>query len=83
VAARSGLHEVIMVKANANGSSTTAKPKSAKKPSIQEKIQLRAYEIYLERNGAPGDPLEDWVRAENELLRAGRKKARKLATKSI
>jgi hypothetical protein len=30
-------------------------------------VQRRAYEIYLERNGAPGDPVSDWLQAEREL----------------
>ncbi|HZS71683.1 MAG TPA: DUF2934 domain-containing protein [Candidatus Acidoferrum sp.] len=45
----------------------TRKPRAPKGAPTQEQIQLRAYEIFLERNGAPGDPLEDWVRAEQEL----------------
>lgn len=32
-----------------------------------DRIRLRAYEIYEARNGAPGDALSDWVRAEGEL----------------
>lgn len=40
---------------------------------------MRAYEIYLERNGAPGNPLEDWVRAEREVMQ----KARKITKKSV
>ena len=32
-----------------------------------EEIRRRAYEIYLERNGLPGDELDDWHRAEREL----------------
>jgi|HubBroStandDraft_6_1064221.scaffolds.fasta_scaffold166517_2 hypothetical protein len=32
-----------------------------------EEIRRRAYEIYLERNGLPGDELDDWLRAEREL----------------
>jgi hypothetical protein len=32
-----------------------------------EEISRRAYEIYLERNGLPGDALDDWLRAEREL----------------
>ena len=43
------------------------KPRAAKKRPTQEEIALRAYHIYLERNGAPGNPLEDWIRAEREL----------------
>jgi hypothetical protein len=32
-----------------------------------EEIRRRAYEIYLERDGLPGDALDDWLRAEREL----------------
>jgi Protein of unknown function (DUF2934) len=34
-----------------------------------DEIRLRAYEIYLERDGLPGDELDDWLRAERELGR--------------
>ena len=30
-------------------------------------IRARAYEIYLKR-GYHGDPMEDWLRAERELI---------------
>lgn len=33
----------------------------------EEEIRLRAYAIYLERNGA-GDPEQDWLQAERELI---------------
>ncbi len=46
----------------------TKKPRSTKRAPTHEEIALRAYEIYLERGGAPGDALEDWTRAERELL---------------
>jgi len=46
-----------------------------------DEIQLRAYQLYLERKGAPGDPLDDWVRAEHELrARNGSKPAKKVRT---
>ena len=32
-----------------------------------EQIRLRAYELYLQRDAAPGDPVADWLRAEREL----------------
>jgi hypothetical protein len=32
-----------------------------------EQIRLRAYEIYLERAGLPGNELDDWLQAEHEL----------------
>ncbi|MGC2526464.1 MAG: DUF2934 domain-containing protein [Candidatus Acidiferrum sp.] len=69
-----------MARANGNGSSAKSKSPAAKKLSPQEKIAQRAYEIYLERNGAPGNPLEDWVRAEREVLQKSRKSAKKTAT---
>ena len=48
-----------------------------------EEIALRAYHIYLERGGAPGDALEDWTRAERELLGNSAKPRRRPGPKSI
>ena len=45
-----------------------SKPQAVRVPPTKEEIALRAYQIYLERNGAPGSPLDDWTRAERELL---------------
>jgi len=52
----------------------SARPESA--PSSRsrytdEEIRHRAYEIYLSRlrEEVPGDPVSDWVRAEQELRR--------------
>lgn len=39
---------------------------SSHKPSSDE-IRLRAYEIYLQRGGLPGDEFDDWLLAEREL----------------
>ncbi len=33
----------------------------------EEQIRARAYQIYLARHGAPGDPQADWAQAEREL----------------
>lgn len=33
-------------------------------------IRLRAYEIFLERGGLPGNELDDWLQAEREIERA-------------
>ncbi len=33
----------------------------------EEQIRARAYEIYLRRNGGPGDAHADWLQAEQEL----------------
>ena len=78
-AAGQGLNEELMARTNGNGSATKSKPRTTKKLSPQEKIAQRAYEIYLERGGAPGNPLEDWVRAERELLQKGKKTIKKAA----
>jgi len=67
-----------MARTNGSGSAAKSKPRATKKLSMQEKIAKRAYEIYLERHGAPGNPLDDWVRAEREL-QAKTKKAPKKA----
>jgi hypothetical protein len=60
-------------------------PRAARKPSTigagpsLAQIQQRAYEIFLERRGAPGDELEDWLRAERELAANVEAKPRKSA----
>lgn len=41
----------------------------------QEQIRKRAHEIFLARNGKPGDPVADWLQAERELREAGAMKA--------
>jgi hypothetical protein len=33
----------------------------------EQEIRDRAYQIYLQRGGQPGDELEDWLQAEREL----------------
>lgn len=35
--------------------------------SLEEQIRCRAYELYLERNGSPGDEHQDWLLAEREI----------------
>jgi hypothetical protein len=44
-----------------------AEDTSASHAPSHDEIKGRAYEIYLERNGLPGDELGDWLRAEREL----------------
>ena len=49
----------------------TAQPKSGLElvPAlpIEERIRLRAYELYLQRGGQGGSPEQDWFRAAAEL----------------
>jgi len=43
------------------------KKAAVKSTPTQDQIAARAYEIYLERGATPGDPMQDWLRAELEL----------------
>jgi hypothetical protein len=35
---------------------------------LQQKIQQRAYNLFLERGGQPGHEMEDWANAEKEII---------------
>lgn len=52
-------------------SNRNQKPKSTSESEptvlLHDEIAKRAYEIYLERNGAPGSADDDWLCAEEEL----------------
>jgi hypothetical protein len=64
---------------------TTAKAQkapAAKPVPTQDEIALRAYHIYLQRQGAPGNPFEDWKQAEQELLAESAAKPKSRARKS-
>lgn len=41
-------------------------PRTTHVPTV-EQIRVRAYEKYCARNGAPGNPIIDWLEAEREL----------------
>ena len=43
-------------------------PQNAQTINLDEEIRRRAYELYLERGGAPGDQHQDWLTAEREIL---------------
>jgi len=72
-----------MSKPRKSSSPTVNKPPANGFHPTAEEIALRAYHIYLERGGAPGDALEDWTRAERELLENSAKPRRKPVPKSI
>ncbi len=42
-------------------------PASVDTPNLDAEIRRRAYELFQERNGAPGDPAADWLIAEREV----------------
>jgi hypothetical protein len=47
---------------------TTDTRVDAEKLPMEERIRLRAHEIYLQRGGEDGSELDDWLQAEQELL---------------
>ena len=49
-------------------SSPVNEPQPAEGHPTREEIELRAHQIYVERGGAHGHDVEDWLRAEGELL---------------
>ena len=72
-----------MPKTKASSPTKTKTPRVAKTKPSPEEIALRAYHIYLERDGAPGNPHADWLRAEAELVAKPKKAARKSKVVSI
>ena len=61
---------------------TQKQPRAASNQPTREEIALRAYQIYLKRDGAPGNEFEDWVQAERQLLGENGKPHRKATAKS-
>jgi Protein of unknown function (DUF2934) len=55
----------------------TKKAALTKSEPTQDQIAARAYEIYLERGSTPGDPMQDWLRAERELAAPTKKSSSK------
>jgi hypothetical protein len=60
---------------NSNGAQL-AQPVTATSPEfaqgsqvlpVEEKIRVRAYELYLQRGGRGGSPEQDWMRAKEEI----------------
>jgi hypothetical protein len=49
---------------------TKRQPIQIQNPELDEKIRLRAYELYEQRGRTDGSELEDWVQAEAEVLGA-------------
>ena len=72
-----------MPKMRQNPSPAVRKSRAAASHPTSEEIALRAYQIYLERGGAPGDALQDWTRAERELLEKRSKPRRKMGPKLV
>jgi Protein of unknown function (DUF2934) len=72
-----------MAKTMVSPSPAPQKMQTASTKPTREEIALRAYQIYLQRGGAPGNEVEDWMQAERQLLEENEKPRRKAAVKSI
>jgi hypothetical protein len=72
-----------MPKSKAATAGPAKKTRKAVAPPSYDEIALRAYHIYLERGCTPGDPMQDWLRAEQELLETATKPKRKSKVVSI
>jgi DUF2934 family protein len=64
-------------------SSAAEKTTKAKATPTQDDIATRAYHIYVERGCTPGDPMQDWLQAERELLGPAKKPSRRSKVVSI
>jgi hypothetical protein len=58
-----------------------AEDASANHTPSREEIQLRAYQIYLERGGLPGNEFDDWLQAEREVDRTAPSKSARFSVK--
>ncbi len=47
-----------------------AKERLKERLSLEERIQRRAYEFYVQRGNQSGSELDDWLQAEEEIRRA-------------
>ena len=46
-----------------------AKERLKERLSLEERIQRRAYELYVQRGNESGSELDDWLQAEEEIRR--------------
>jgi len=49
-------------------SSPETEPQIPERNPTRDEIEVRAYQIYVERGGTDGQHVEDWLQAERELL---------------
>jgi len=64
-------------------SSPESQPQTASGAPAREEIELRAYQIYVERGGAHGQDVEDWLQAERELVEKYRKPVQKAKAAAV
>jgi len=57
-----------MTKPIKESSPAVSDSKTAEGRPRREEIEVRAFQIYVDRGGAHGQDMEDWMQAERELL---------------
>jgi hypothetical protein len=57
-----------MVESREKSSQTEGKALNLEVHPKDEEIGLRAYQLYVERGGADGHDVDDWLQAEQDLL---------------
>ena len=55
--------------------STSEQPKPTDHEPVEERIRLRAYQLYEQRGRLEGHDLEDWLQAEAEITLQRSRKA--------
>ena len=51
------------------------------KKDLKERIEERAYEIFLKNETKNGYPINDWLKAEKEIMKEEKKKQKKKSKK--
>ena len=65
---KKGKEEFIMKRTEEQPAESRKAPIELKESDLQEEVRRRAYQIYEERGTGQGSAVEDWLRAEAELL---------------
>ena len=57
-----------MTKPKKQSSPAVSNLQTAERPPRRQEIEVRAFQIYVDRGGAHGQDVDDWLQAEHELL---------------
>ncbi len=72
-----------MTKPTKEASPAVSDSKTGEARPGREEIEVRAFQIYVERGGAHGQDVEDWLQAERELLEKHGKTAGKMKSAAV
>jgi len=62
---------------------SASQPQTAEGRPTHDEIELRAYQLYVERGGADGEDLGDWLQAERELIANYERTSQKAKTVAV